>query len=134
MAKTKRRNCDYCGKQYRYERSTSKTCGGSCRNRLSERARILESVAQPKTPGVARDYTKLAKALKPVEPEFYDGPSDEEYMRALMREMVPNGIPRAPSAPPRTTEREGPPRYITIHNVPTRFPGTPPRYGRQLMP
>ena len=128
----KTRRCDHkpCDKPYRPKRSTSSYCSATCRS-AARRAREKAS-GHVNRPRGAVDYTVLAQMQKPVEPEFYDGPGDKEYMDALMKEMVPNGVPRAARTPQRKTEREGQSVYITIHNVPTRFPGTPPRYGRQL--
>ena len=134
MAKTKRRNCDYCGEQYRYSRSTSRTCGGSCRNRLNKRARILEPAAQPPANAPGRDYTVLARKQKPVEPEVAQPKSDKEALEDLMKQVLPNGVSREARTRPPVTQQVGPPAYIIIHNVPTRFPGTPPSRGRQLMP
>ena len=60
MTKDRRRRCDYppCGKQYRYSRSTSKTCSDSCRTRLSKMRREAKRAARP-------PYTVLARYLKP---------------------------------------------------------------------
>ena len=61
MAKDRRRRCDYppCGKQYRYLRSTSKTCSDSCRTRLSKMRREAKRAAGPSR------YMALAHRLKP---------------------------------------------------------------------
>ena len=61
MAKDRRRHCDYppCGKQYRYSRSTSKTCSDSCRTRLAKMRREAKRAARPR-------YAALAHLLKPL--------------------------------------------------------------------
>lgn len=135
MAKTKRRRCDYCGNQYRYSRSTSKTCSPAHRQALHEqrKAEEAESEQRQMEPNGGR-YMQLAAHLgqKPAKPSTEPVMSHEEELDALMKIVLPDGPPRGARmpAPPPPDPRE-PPAYVIIKNVPTRFPGTPLNRGRQ---
>ncbi len=131
MAKTRRRRCDYCGNQYRYSRSTSKTCSPAHRQALYEQRKAEEAESEQPQMETSRHgpgrYVQLAGQFRqqPPKPSTKPVMTHEEELDELMKIVLPDGPPRvkARPAPPPT------PVHVTIKNVPTRFPGTPLNRG-----
>lgn len=123
--KTKRRRCDYCREQYRYSDPRSKTCSASCRVRLSNERKKAE------TNGHRVSYVDGLGHLPPTAKPSTDAAEpmdDETYMDTVLKpRLLPDGPPppRLRPAPAPNPDPGAPPAYITIRNVPTRFPGTP---------
>ena len=136
----RRPRCAYpeCGKQFRQGRSDQVYCESKCGQ--AHRRRL-------KAAGVANGHHKarvnkpsgfsyveaLSHVRMPTDAYRDDLPSDEEYMQTLMSIVLPDGFPTIPPEHAQENTEEPIPMEITINNVPTRFPGTPPSIGRQLV-
>ncbi len=161
MAKDRRRRCDYCGKQYRYLRSTSKTCSDSCRTRLSKMRREAKRAVRPGR------YAALEHLVKPrPQPSVgavhgHQGDVLDEREAAVPPVPPPEeksvAEPKPKKKPPHSRQcrarNKGNPwgykamggcdgceargwypveeREIIIRNVPRHFPGTPLNRGRR---
>ena len=112
MVKNLRRTCDnpLCEKLYRYSSAASKYCSRACRDKVyRERKAEKDKAASEARWAKLREFARQIDAQ--IEPEP-DSPA-----RPARREPKP--ISRLFPEP---AEK---PAVITIHNVPTRFPGTP---------
>ena len=130
----RRRRCalESCRRQYRPKLSTSIYCTTRCRVAAHRKGRSGQKTERN---GNGPRYVELlGQPQKPPEPSRDEQPSDEEYMAALVATMLPDGMPSGRPSPAPAPPQDGPPAHITIRNVPTRFPGTPPNRGRQLTP
>ena len=162
MAKDRRRRCDYppCGKQYRYLRSTSKTCSDSCRTRLSKmrreakraaaRPRYAEALAhlvkrRPQPPaGAVHGHQgdvldEREAAVPPVPPPEEKSvaeprPKPPPHSRGCRTRNKGRFMAYRPTRGCEGCEARGlypeEERVITI-KVPSHFPGTPLNRGRR---
>ena len=130
----RRRRCALpsCRKQYRPKRSDQLFCSAGCRNIAWRKGRSGQKTERN---GNGPRYVELlGQPQKPPEPSRDEQTSDEKYLAALVATMLPDGMPSGSPSPAPAPPQKGPPAHITIRNVPTRFPGTPPNRGRQLTP
>ena len=134
MAKSRRRPCENpkCGKTFRYTKPNAKYCGRTCQNQVYRAGKAERDKAEKE--GKLADLADMAaelERLRQVEAQIQAQPeSPVTEPEQPEQEPAPPPAPAPPKHPPYGRAFRPPadqPVRITIHNVPTRFPGTPLR-------
>lgn len=129
----KRPRCAYrnCGKQFRADRASQLYCipkHGQAERRLRKAEESTNG--HRAEPNEGRFYNAFKDRLNPGA-DIDITTDDDEYMDGMVEVLLPDGPPPPRPRPEPSRRDDTPAGEIVIHNVPTRFPGTPLYRGRQ---